>query len=71
MLHDLNEAAAVADRVAVLGQRRLLAFGAPEHALDPEVLEHAFGIAFDRIDLDGPPVVMPRRYRRTAPLTET
>lgn len=71
VLHDLNEAAAVCDRVAVLGHGRLLAYGPPDAALDPEVLERAFGIAFDRIDFDGTRGVMPRAYRRRAPLTGT
>jgi iron complex transport system ATP-binding protein len=60
ILHDLNEAAAVADRVAVLGAGRLLAYGKPEDALDPPILERAFGVAFDRFTVDGSIRVLPR-----------
>jgi iron complex transport system ATP-binding protein len=63
VLHDLNEAAAVADRIAVLGDGRRLVCAAPNDALDPEVLERAFGIAFDRFDDDANVRVIPRGYR--------
>ncbi len=66
MLHDLNEAAAIADRVAVLGDGRLLACGPPDEALDPAILERAFGIAFDRVSVDGAARVMPHGYRSVA-----
>jgi ABC-type cobalamin/Fe3+-siderophores transport system ATPase subunit len=49
VLHDLNEAAAIADRIAVLGEGRLLTCATPERALDPGILERAFGIPFQRI----------------------
>ncbi|MBD5656195.1 MAG: ABC transporter ATP-binding protein [Candidatus Eremiobacteraeota bacterium] len=71
VLHDLNEAAAVADRVAVLGNGRLLAFAPPSEALDPDVLEGAFGIAFERLSVGGSIRVFPRGYRAATRLTET
>lgn len=46
VLHDLNEAAHVADRVVVLAGGRLLACGAPRDVLEPGLLEHVYGIAF-------------------------
>ncbi len=61
-LHDLNEAAAIADDVALLGEGRLLAFGPPEGVLEPDALERAFGIAFERIG-GAAPRVFPRRDR--------
>jgi iron complex transport system ATP-binding protein len=70
VLHDLNEAATVADRVAVVGDGRLLAFAAPNEALHPDVLEHAFGIAFERIDIGSGAHVFPRGYRATSRLLE-
>jgi len=66
VLHDLNEAAAIADRVAVLGDGRLLACAPPDEALDPAILERAFGIAFDRVSVDGAARVMPHGYRSVA-----
>lgn len=61
--HDLNEAAAIADRIAILGEGRLLAFAEPYDALEPTLLERAYGIAFDRVILDGAVRVIPRGYR--------
>lgn len=63
VLHDLNEAAAVADRIAVLGDGRLLICAPPDDALDPQILERAFGIAFDRVLVGGAARVIPRGYR--------
>ncbi|HMD03457.1 MAG TPA: ABC transporter ATP-binding protein [Candidatus Baltobacteraceae bacterium] len=66
VLHDLNEAAAVADRIVLLGDRAVLADAPPADALAPELLERAFGVAFTRLDADGVVRVMPR-----APATYT
>ena len=46
VLHDLNLAAAYADRVALLHRGRLAVCDTPEVALDPEVLRPIFGIDF-------------------------
>jgi iron complex transport system ATP-binding protein len=43
-LHDLTLAARIADRVLVLGEGALIADGAPETALAPDVLARAFGV---------------------------
>jgi len=51
VLHDLNEAAFVADRVAVLAEARLAALGAAREVLRPALLEQIYGVAFR--DLDG------------------
>ncbi len=51
VLHDLNEAAFVADRVAVLAETRLAALGATREVLRPALLEQVYGVAFR--DLDG------------------
>ena len=71
VLHDLNEAAAVADRIAVIGEGRLLICAPPDDALDPDVLERAFGIAFDRIRIGGAIRVIPRGYRAAEIATGT
>jgi iron complex transport system ATP-binding protein len=71
VLHDLNEAAATADRIAVFGDGRLLAFAAPEDALAPAILERAFGIAFDRLRVGGATRVFPRDYRSADATTGT
>ncbi len=59
VLHDLNEAAAVADRIAVVARGGLLACGSPEEALEPAILEAAYGIAFERVSLGGRLRVLP------------
>lgn len=46
VLHDLNEAAHVADEVAVLAAGRLLACGPPADALAPAALARIYGIGF-------------------------
>ncbi len=63
-LHDLNEASAIADDVALLGEGRLLAFGAPEDVLEPGLLERAFGIGFERVRAGGALRVFPRPPER-------
>jgi iron complex transport system ATP-binding protein len=44
VLHDLNLAAAFADRIALLGDRQLLAWGTPGEVLEEERLALAYGI---------------------------
>ncbi|MDQ2909274.1 MAG: ABC transporter ATP-binding protein [Candidatus Eremiobacteraeota bacterium] len=61
--HDLNEAAAIADRIAVLGDETLLRFAAPDDALDPDILARAYGISFERLTVDGGIRVIPHGYR--------
>lgn len=60
VLHDLNEAAAFADRIALLGDGRLLLYDAPDAALDPDVLRRAYGVEFARVLVDGEPRVFAR-----------
>ncbi|HVA28683.1 MAG TPA: ABC transporter ATP-binding protein [Candidatus Baltobacteraceae bacterium] len=49
VLHDLNDAAAYADRIMLLGCERMLAFDSPDRALDASLVEQAYGIAIERI----------------------
>ncbi len=61
-LHDLNQAAAHADRVALLEASRIRAYGPPEQVLTSEHLESAYGIAVSvvRHPETGLPWIMPR-----------
>ena len=43
-LHDLNQAALCAQRIALLVDGQLLAIGPPEAVLTPELLAHAYGV---------------------------
>jgi len=52
-LHDLNEAAAYADRIALLGEGKLLAFERPATLLESPLLERAYGIAMEQVHLPG------------------
>lgn len=52
VLHDLNDAATYADRIALLGDRRLLCVGPPDTVLAGDWPERAYGIAMERVRLD-------------------
>lgn len=57
VLHDLNDAAAYADRLMLLGCERMLAFDVADRVLAPELIERAYGIAVVRVETsDGPRV---------------
>jgi ABC-type cobalamin/Fe3+-siderophores transport system ATPase subunit len=47
VLHDLTEASAYADRVALLGAGQMLAFDATAAVLTPGLLERAYDVPFD------------------------
>jgi len=64
-LHDVNEAIAYADRIAVLGNGTLLAVAEPEALVAGPTLERAYGIAMDRVRL---PDGRLRVFSRGAPL---
>jgi iron complex transport system ATP-binding protein len=51
VLHDLNDAASYAGKIALLGCGKLLAFDKPDDVLSSDVLERAYGIAMDRVRL--------------------
>jgi ABC-type cobalamin/Fe3+-siderophores transport system ATPase subunit len=50
VLHDLNDAAAYADRLMLLGEETMLACDAPEQVLLPGLIERAYGIPVERLD---------------------
>jgi iron complex transport system ATP-binding protein len=47
VLHDLDQAAAVADRITLLGEGRVLADGPPEDVLTPGLLTRTYGIRIE------------------------
>jgi iron complex transport system ATP-binding protein len=53
VLHDLNLAAFMADRVLLIHEGRLLADGPPEGVLTPALLEQAYGCPFQRVPMPG------------------
>ncbi len=64
-LHDLNEAAAYADRLGLLGDGTLLALDRPERLLAEPLLERVYGVAMESIRLgDGGLRVFARAARR-------
>jgi iron complex transport system ATP-binding protein len=57
VLHDLNDAAAYADRLMLLGCERMLAFDVADRVLAPALIERAYGIAVSRVETpEGPRV---------------
>lgn len=68
VLHDLNEAARRADRIAVVHDRRLLALGTPHQILTPHLLAEVYRIeARVHPDTLGYPHVHPLRTFATSP----
>ncbi len=57
VLHDLNDAAAYADRLMLLGSERMLAFDTPGAVMTPQLIETAYGISVERIDTRSGPRV--------------
>lgn len=53
VLHDLDQAAAVADQVVLLSSGRIVAAGTPAEVYAPERLTDAYGIRID-VELDSP-----------------
>ena len=51
VLHDLDQAAALADRVALLSNGRIIAHGTPREVLDADVLTEVYGIPIS-VDTD-------------------
>ncbi|MFE2044398.1 ABC transporter ATP-binding protein [Streptomyces sp. NPDC059477] len=60
VLHDLDQAAAVADRIVLLAAGRIVADGCPEDVLTPERLSEVYGI---RIEVDTDPLTGRLRTR--------
>jgi iron complex transport system ATP-binding protein len=57
VLHELNDAAAYADRLMLLGCERMLGCDVPDRVLTPELIERAYGIAVTRVNTpEGPRV---------------
>lgn len=52
VLHDLNDAATYADRIALLGEGTLLLTGTPNSVLTGDALERVYGVAMERVRLD-------------------
>jgi ABC-type cobalamin/Fe3+-siderophores transport system ATPase subunit len=50
VLHDLNDAAAYAGRLMLLGCERMLACDTADRVLRPELIESAYGIAVERVE---------------------
>jgi ABC-type cobalamin/Fe3+-siderophores transport system ATPase subunit len=58
--HDLNLAAAFADRLVLLDEGAVAADGPADVVLEPELLARVYGVRMDRVDRAGkPPVLVP------------
>jgi iron complex transport system ATP-binding protein len=59
--HDLNLAAALADRAVLLEEGAVAAEGTPDAVLRPEVLSRVYGVPMERVAAaGGTPVVVPK-----------
>ena len=60
VLHDLNLAAAYADRISLLNRGRIAAAGTPAEALDPDLVAEVYGISVTRTRHpdNGQPVIL-------------
>ena len=58
--HDLNLAAALADRVLLLKEGVIVRDGTPDESLQTEVLSDVYGVAMERIDRADKPLVFPK-----------
>lgn len=61
VLHDLSLAGAYADRVALLEDGALRAFGAPVDVLTEELISEVYKVDVEVLVRDGRPLVIPRR----------
>jgi len=61
VMHDLNLAAALADRVAIMSRGRVIADGTPREAMTGDVLSEAYGcpLTVGRVPAEGVPFVLP------------
>jgi len=68
-LHDLNQASAWADRIALVADGALLAIGEPADVLTPEWLERAYHcpVFVQPHPIFGTPMILPYRQGRTDP----
>ncbi|GLK54054.1 iron complex transport system ATP-binding protein [Methylopila capsulata] len=58
VLHDVNQAAAYADRIVALRDGRLVAMGAPAEIMTPETLDAVFGYRMRVVEVDGRPMAL-------------
>lgn len=71
VLHDLNQAATIADRVVLLHAGRVRSVGTPEDVFDADVLGEVYGIPVDvrPHPVHGRPTCEPRSRHRARPVT--
>lgn len=64
VLHDLNDAAAYADRLMLLARERVLAFGGHAEVLRPALVEAAFGVAMEAMRTPSGVRIFPRARQK-------
>lgn len=61
VLHDLSLAGAVADRIALLSEGRLVAVGSPHEVLTATAVSAVYGVEVEVVERGGRPLVIPYR----------
>jgi ABC-type cobalamin/Fe3+-siderophores transport system ATPase subunit len=64
VLHDLNDAAAYADRLMLLGCETMLACAPPAQVLTPALIERAYGVSVERVETPSGPRVFASPVQR-------
>jgi iron complex transport system ATP-binding protein len=59
VLHDLNLAASMATRLAVMANGRVVCDAAPDTVLNADLIRDVFGVGLAVVRHDGRPVVLP------------
>ncbi|MDO5034743.1 MAG: ATP-binding cassette domain-containing protein [Actinomycetaceae bacterium] len=59
VIHDINTAAAYADRLVAMKDGEVVADGTPDEVVRPEVLEEIFGVEVEVAHVNGRPVAVP------------
>ena len=53
VLHDLNQALQISDKIVIMQERKIIMSGSPNDCLQSNVIEKVFGCRLESIEIDG------------------